>query len=155
MEKLLFKRCRCEARLGRSSNELQDTSFKDSHHISFESTILPFIFHHTFIRITFIAFQSKYNLLLRKNGHWYCHSMFWCQNSKIWKFQLYSNTFFDIFLRRRWHKVVLYAKVSSEETNDTITIRSPSGDINIVTPVILLFSNFRWWSCKKIERSLR
>ena len=38
--RLLFKCFRCETRLGRLSNELQDATFEDPYHISFESTIL-------------------------------------------------------------------------------------------------------------------
>ena len=40
-------------------------------------------------------------------------------------------------------KVVLHMKVSLEEQNDTITIRSPSGDSEIVILVISLLWKFK------------
>ena len=40
MESLLLIFFRCEARLGRLSNEMQKATFEDSDHISFDSTNL-------------------------------------------------------------------------------------------------------------------
>ena len=40
MERTLSKRFRCKTRLGRLSNELQEATFEDPDHISFESTNL-------------------------------------------------------------------------------------------------------------------
>ena len=97
-----------------------------------------------FIRVTFTAFQSKCNLLFSKDENRYSYCVSWCRNNKIWKFWLYSNTFFDIFPRRGRQKVVLHAKVWLEETNDTITIRSSSGDTDIVILVTSLLWKFRW-----------
>lgn len=51
----------------------------------------------TFIRVSFTAFQSNCNLLLSKDENRYNNSAFGRRNSKIWKLQLYSNTFLDIF----------------------------------------------------------
>ena len=97
-----------------------------------------------FIRVAFTAFQSICNLLFSKDENRYSYCVSWCRNNKIWKFWLYSNAFFDIFPRRGRQKVVLHAKVWLEETNDTITIRSPSGDTDIVILVTSLLWKFRW-----------